>query len=368
MLRVAYTLEQCWHRVPGGTATAAVQVARLLDADPGIDLRAVAGRHRRVPVEPWDPGVAVRRLPFGRPLLYETWLRLGWPRVERATGVVDVCHATGLIPAPTAAPLVVSVHDLAFVRYPERFTGHGVRVMSAALGAIRRTATIVVCPSQQTADDLVAAGIDAARLRLVPLGVSIPAVDHPGGDTDGNRRSGEDPLVRHGLAGREFVLYVGTIEPRKNLPRLVRAVAGLEGSPALVVAGAHGWGEVDATGAGDVDVRFLGHVADADLAALYSAAAVFAYPSEWEGFGLPILEAMAHGAPVVTSRGTATEEVAGGAAVLVDPLDIDDIASGLESARRDRERLVALGRARARAMSWGSTAAATVDVYREVAS
>jgi glycosyltransferase involved in cell wall biosynthesis len=161
------------------------------------------------------------------------------------------------------------------------------------------------------------------------------------------------------------VLFVGTIEPRKNLERLAAAVDRLDDRIPLVIAGAAGWGADPAVqGQG---CRFLGFVPDDDLAALYAAASVFAYPSLEEGFGLPVLEAMSHGAAVVTSRGTATEEVAGGAAVLVDPFDIDSIADGLTSALADHPRWSALACDRAAQYSWERSATATLAVYREVA-
>ena len=134
-----------------------------------------------------------------------------------------------------------------------------------------------------------------------------------------------------------------------------------------MIAGADGWGGVaDAVGAASVDARFLGFVDDRDLPGLYAAASVFAYPSVWEGFGLPVAEAMAQGTPVITSRGTSTAEVAGGAAVLVDPLDVDDIARGLTAALGDRDRLRVAGRARAAELTWEAATAATRAVYAEV--
>ena len=129
----------------------------------------------------------------------------------------------------------------------------------------------------------------------------------------------------------------------------------------LRIAGAPGWGKVEAEG-------WLGRVPDDELAALYRGAACVVYPSLYEGFGLPIAEAMACGAPVVTSRGGATEETAGGAAVLVDPVDVASIARGIEEAMARRDELRRLGLARALAFSWDETARATVEVYREVAA
>jgi glycosyltransferase involved in cell wall biosynthesis len=354
-LRVAYTLEQCWHPVPGGTAVAALRVADRLAADPGIDLRLVAGRHRHEPVAEYRAATTVRRLPVGRPLLYETWLRARWPMVESVVGPVDVTHATAIIPAATRAPLVVTVHDLAFRRFPERFSRQGRRVMELSLDRIRERADRVIGSSRATLDDLARAGIPADRLRLVTLGVDPPP-SHL--DPAGVRARYELP--------DGFVLFVGTLEPRKNLGRLVEAVSRSGTGLPLVVAGADGWGDV-ATDVSRAGVQFLGFVPGADLPHLYAAASVFAYPSEWEGFGLPVAEAMAVGTPVVTSRGTSTEEVAGGAAVLVDATEIDDIARGLVEALERSGELAELGRRRAADLSWDATAAATVAIYREVA-
>jgi glycosyltransferase involved in cell wall biosynthesis len=134
----------------------------------------------------------------------------------------------------------------------------------------------------------------------------------------------------------------------------------------LVVAGAEGWGDMGIEDPGDT--RFLGFIPDADLAPLYAAATVFAYPSEREGFGLPVAEAMAQGAAVVTSKGTSTEEVAGGAAVLVDPFDVDDIARGVVEAADRRAELGPPARRRAGELSWTSSAERTLAIYRELAA
>jgi glycosyltransferase involved in cell wall biosynthesis len=358
-LRIAYTLEQCWHPVPGGTAVAALRVAERLVRRDDVELVGVAGRHRQPPAEAFRPPMPVRQLPFGRPWLYEAWLRSGRPRVERATGPVDVCHSTALVPAPSEAAGVVTVHDLAFLHTPERFTGHGARMMRRSLDVIRRRPDLVLCSSTATMDDLAGTGVAEHRLRLVPLGVERVDVE-----PDDVARVG----ARYDLPPR-FVLFVGTVEPRKNLARLAAAVARLGEPTPLVVAGADGWGgAAEAAGAAGADVHFVGFVDPADLPALYALATVFAYPSEWEGFGLPVAEAMAHGAPVVTSRGVSTEEVAGGAAVLVEPTDVDDIARGLADAFRDAAALRERGLARAAELSWDVTADRTVAAYRDAAS
>ena len=364
-LAVAYSVEQCWHRVPGGTAVADLRVAREL-AGPDFDdveLRFVAGKHPTPPPVAYRPVGEVAMLPLTPPLLYEAWTRLNWPRVEAVTGPGDVVHATGLFPCATKAPLAVTGHDLAFLHTPERFTRHGAASMKRARRAIRRRAEAVIVSSRATLADAIDAGFDESQLRLVPLGV----------DT-GPATAAEIASARRAHAvPSEFVLFVGTVEPRKNLRRLVAALASLDDAPPLVVAGAAGWGDevTDVAALADDaghDVRFLGFVTDAELRGLYASATIVAYPSEREGFGLPVAEALAQGAAVVTSRWTATEVVAGGSAVLFVPRDGDDFAHGVETAMRRRDELSGPARRRAAELDWATTAHATAAVYRELAS
>ena len=353
-VRVAYTLEQCWHRVPGGTAVAAMQTAEAMKGIHDVELVGVAGRHRKPPSVDWLPPISCVQLPIGTPLLYEAWLYAGWPRPESVTGPVDVVHATTLIPCPTSRPLVVTLHDLAFLHRPEQFTRHGVRLFKRGLQIIKRSADLVLCCSQATLDDCVAAGLPAERLRHVPLGVDL---DHATPQDVARVRA----LYR---LPEQYLLFVGTVEPRKNLRGLAQAVAMLDSPIPLVVAGAEGWGDVAADVVGDVE--FLGFVPNDDLCALYAGAHVFCYPSELEGYGLPVLEAMAQGTPVVTSTHAATSEAAGGAAVLVDPTDPVDIARGITEAISRRAELAALGRQRAARATWATTAELTASAYREL--
>lgn len=358
-LRVAYTLEQCWHRVPGGTASSALGAARALSARDDVELYGVSAWHRNDPQPPWVPPIPVRRIALPRPLLYETWHRLRLPRVP---GRPDVIHATGMAIPGKSAPLAVTVHDLAFLTTTGLGTAHGQRFFERSWELTLRDADLVLTPSQATKRDCVAHGFPEARVRVVPWGVDLPV-----------RASRVDGRAKHGLAER-FVLAVGTIEPRKNLPALLQAFQRLDDHRVqLVIAGPEGWNESLAPHIGSARdrVRLLGFLPEAELHSLYSQATVFCYPSRQEGFGIPVLEAMAHGAAVVTSRGTSTEEVAGDAALLIDPDSVDDIAQAVERLLTDRElaaRLGAAARARAADFSWARTAELTTAAYREVSA
>jgi glycosyltransferase involved in cell wall biosynthesis len=267
--------------------------------------------------------------------------------LARAVRGLDVLHCpTYRGPVGGRTPVVVTVHDLAVLRHPEAFNRWSRRYGPRLIPRVVRTATLVIAVSEFTKRELVELlGVPEGRIRVVPNGVDD--VFTPAGPA----------------ADGEYVLAVGTLEPRKNLPRVAEAArrAGIE----LRVVGARGWGGVEVGGNG---VRWLGEVPDEELARLYRGAQCVAYPSLYEGFGIPVLEAMACGAPVVTSRGGATEEVADGAAVLVDPLDAAEIAAGIERAAAEREQLRPRGLERARSFTWRAVADATFEVYREAAA
>lgn len=362
-MRVAVVLEQCWHRVPGGTALAALQQVRAVASTRRVEQVAVAARHGSPPAEPWRSPIPVRQLPLPRPVLYETWHRLRWPGVEWATGRVDVIHATGYAVPRRTRPLVVTLHDLAWRREPSHFTPRGVRFFEAALRCARLEADLVLCPSLATLEDCAAAGIDRERLRHVPWGMAAePAT---GEEVDAVRR-------RYGLSGR-YILFVGTLEPRKNLSRLLEAVQRLpHRDVVLAVVGPLGWGgPLDGVEDAINDrVKLLGFVPPSEVTPLNRGAAVVCYPSLWEGYGLPVAEALGQGAPVVTSQGTATEElVAGGAGIAVDPHDADAIAGALAEVLDDPDREASLRQAalaRAAERTWETTAELTVEAYETV--
>src|SRR5207302_3886798 len=276
------------------------------------------------------------------------WLDLAWyPHVlpHRARSA-DVLHCpTYRGPVRSRVPLVVTVHDLAVFRHPEAFPPWTRTYSRVVVPRVVRAARVVAAVSEFTATEIeTLLHVPRERIHVVPNAAAESFSE------GGPREEGD------------YVLAVGTLEPRKNLARTIEAAQRL--GVELRVAGAPGWGGVEARGKG---VRWEGEVGDDELARLYRGALWAAYPSLYEGFGIPVLEAMACGAPVVTSRGGATEEVAGGAAVLVDPHDIDAIAAGIREAISRRDELRALGLARAEAFGWDATARATLEVYEEVA-
>ena len=323
-----------------------------IDVSPLAQTRAGTARHLNGLLRELErrSDLEVRRFEFGgdRPPATVArelaWYPLALPRAARRAGV-DVLHCpTYRGPLRDGPPLVVTVHDLAVFRHADAFPPWTRTYSRLVVPLVARTARCVIAVSEFTRREVVELlRVPEERVRVVPNAV-------------------DDEFRPDGPAAEgDYVLAVGTLEPRKNLERVGEAArrAGVE----LRVVGARGWGGVSANGSG---VRWLGELPDEELARLYRGALCLAYPSLYEGFGIPILEAMACGAPVVTSLGGATEEVAGGAAVLVDPLDPAAIASGIEEAAARRDELRRLGLARTR-LTWREVAAATVEVYREAA-
>lgn len=357
MIRVAVTVEQLWHRVPGGTATATLGLLDALAARDDVAVVGAAAWHARPPRPGFRTDMEIRHMLLPRLALYESWHRLRLPRIQRATGEVHLVHATTMAIPPRSAPLVVTIHDLAFVDRPQDFTARGMRLFTRGLDLARRDADVIAVPSEATRYDCTAQGFDPGRIVVVPWGVTArPPV------------SRSELRTRFGIH-KPYVLWTGTIEPRKNLPRLLDAFATVTADVDLVLAGPRGWKEdLGDRIAADPRIKTIGFVDADSLAGLYAAAEAFCYPSLKEGFGLPVLEAMAQGAPVITSRGTSTEEVAGDAAVLVDPLDREAIAGALTRLLEDRDlagRLGRGGRKRAAEFTWARTAELTMRAYRQ---
>ena len=271
----------------------------------------------------------------------------------------EVIHAPSLaVPPSRGIPLVVTVHDLAFLRHPEVFTRRGVEFHRRGLAIAHREAAAVIAISEFTRRELIGSGFEPQRVHVAPMAIVVPPAE-PDSVLD----------ARVAAAGIEapYVLSVGTIEPRKGLDTLAAAVASVRRTHpdlTLVLAGPTGW--LSVPGLDGPGVRRLGRVDEATLDALYRRATVCALPSRYEGFGLPALEAMARGCPVVASNTTALPEVVEDAGVLVPPGDVAGWTSALmdllgdESARDD---LAVRGRRRAADFTWAATAQAHLDAY-----
>jgi glycosyltransferase involved in cell wall biosynthesis len=318
------------------------------------------------------------RAPFRRRLQTLTrdlwWAQWAVARTAQRRGA-DLLHLpVGVGPIRCSLPYVVTIHDLAVLRFPERFRIWFRNYSRFVLPRLAANAAKIIAVSEASRNDIIEY-LDQSPERVV----AVPNGVAPG---FGPRSRDLDETVavrqRYGLQA-DFALTVGSVEPRKNLVRLLRAVSALRRDPAtsdvqLVHVGPPGWLNRDVILAHrelglESAVRFLGYVPTAELPTLYSLARLLVYPSLYEGFGLPVLEAMACGCPVVTSNTSSLPEVAGSAAVLVDPTSTDSIAEGLRRVWSDaalQAKLREMGLVRAGQFSWQRTARETVQVYHSV--
>ncbi len=363
-MRIAFHVDQLWFSAPGGIGT---YVSHLVS-----ELPAVAPDDELVPFSaswagrPSPEGVPAATRSVGMPIraLYPMWAWSRRPNLPQRFGTLDAIHATNPAAIPPARPrqaLVVTIHDLAFERYPELYPPRWRRLYQRGLEIAVREAHAVLAPSRHAAAAVAAHGVERERIHITPLAADPPA---------------EAGTASTPPYDGPYVLFVGTLEPRKNMPRLVRAFRAAVGDASLphqlILAGPTGWQQDTLANALAADgggrVHLPGRVGRQELEALYRGADAVAYPSLYEGFGLPVLEALAHGRPTLTSSTSSIPEVADDAALLVDPEDDDAIAAGLVRILTDeplRAELISKGPARAASFSWAATARATLEAYRD---
>ncbi len=334
----------------------------------GCRVTVFVGPHSRLP----EDGYAVRRSrwPTAKPPVRVVWEQAVQPWALRRMGV-DLVHGPVFVgPLLSPCPLVITIHDLSFLRYPHFFRPASRLYLRAFTRASVRRARRIIAVSAHAAEETVRLlGVDRRKIDVVYHGVDPALRPLPPEEVGTFRR-------REGLPER-FVLYVGTLEPRKNLIRLVDAFATLRPAtlrpaPVLILAGARGWyfhdlfARVEELGLKD-RVIFPGYIPGDQLVYWYNAATVFAYPSLYEGFGMPVVEAQACGTPVLTSDRSALPEAAGDGALLIDPEDVEAIAEGLRQLLTNeplRAELRQRGLSHAARFTWEKAAADTVAVYR----
>jgi len=306
----------------------------------------------------------------GRFAVRSVWMQLVLPRVLRRLRPHLVHYTNYLAPFSTEVPYVVSIHDMSLTVLPQLHTLKKRLLTSALVPHVARRARLILTPSEFSRGEVVRLlGLDPTRVRVVPYAPACASGPMP--DAQAHL------ACRYGVTAPYF-LYVGTLEPRKNVLRSLRAFSRL--APSLpdhrfVIAGAPGWKYDDVLReaarpelARRVEMR--GYVPEDELPALYRNAAAFVYPSLYEGFGMPVIEAMACGTPVLASNVAALPELAEGAALLVDPLDEAAIASAMHALGSDaalRRRLREAGPVRAARYSWERTCDLTLEAYREAA-
>jgi glycosyltransferase involved in cell wall biosynthesis len=356
---------------PVGAGVYTIALAHGLAAHPDIDLHLLARTDDEARWAEVAPGANTHPMAPSRRPPRLAWEQTFAPKLARRIGAALWHGPHYTMPLRLDVPAVVTVHDLTFFDHPEWHERSKVVFFRRMIRASAHRAAAIVCVSAFTAGRLREVAPAEGNVVVVPHGVDHERFDpQPRADDDAQ-------LAAHGVR-EPFVVFVGTLEPRKNVPALVRAfatVARARPELRLVLAGGDGWGSDavrDAISASKVSTRIVraGYVSDAAVSALYRRAAVVAYPSFEEGFGLPALEALACGAPLVTSTGSALEEVVGDAALTVAPNDVDALAAAIGTLLDDGARVAHLreaGPRRAATFTWEAAVDAHVETYHNVA-
>jgi glycosyltransferase involved in cell wall biosynthesis len=371
--RFGIDVTACWRPLRVGMTTVAVELSKALVANKGKDdITLLCSRERPAALADLDCEAVLS--PYRHELVLKTrWL----PSVEPQLGCDAILYPYW--PSPPfrhkdAPPAAIFVHDLAFRIRPQEVPWQQRAYLGTVLGPALRHASAVLVPSESTRRDLLDLyGIPGLASKVAVIAEGLPP-DVPAGPLPDGVQPG-------------FILAVGTVEPRKNYPRLLEAfrqmqarhgslpfiINGRPGVPQLVIAGRPGWAYGDTLQriAAEPGVRYLGHVDEPTLTALYESASVLAFPSLYEGFGLPLLEAMSRGVPAVVGEAGALPELALGAAIAVNPDDVDEIAGALERLLTDqqlRQKLGAEGKRRAANFTWARAAEQTLAVLRKMQS
>ncbi len=364
-MRVGVHADPAAHQIPGGVGMYVRNLlTELLKDGAGAAVQPILSNHADVPLA-WSAADLIRTpLPFG--VQYAAWNYLGQPKISKP---LDVVHATGLaIPPVPGAALVATIHDLAVEHMPEVVPPPWRQIYRRGLRRAVGEAAVICAVSQATRTELVERfSVDPDRIHVTPEAPNVTP------------QSRSDPAILERLGlDCPFILNLSTVEPRKNQVRLIRAFAAasseLDGFK-LVIAGVPGWAQEEVETliqSQQLTTRVIlpGKVSNAELVALYGKASVFAFPSLYEGFGLPLIEALGFGIPSVASTSPALRELGSDAALYVDPADTEDLGNALVQLASDealRERLSEAGKLRAAGYTWERTAAATMQAYTRAA-
>ena len=371
-MRVGYDVSPITKTRSGVGNYAYFLLKHLMTRPEDCEFRLFSSGRRTIDFQGLDRKFSHRHIDIPTRLLYRLWETLGWPHVDSLAGGCDVFHATNFFLPPTRkARTVVTIHDLAFLAVPEFSSPKIVKPFSKGINKFCRDANAIMVYSESTKRDILQfCDPDPDKIVIAPL--AADEIYHP----VELEKAKEVVRKRHGIDD-PYLLFVSTLEPRKNILGLLESFAILakDFPHKLVLIGSLGWRpeeyfeRVEKLGLGGRVVR-LGYVPH-ELLSFYSAADAFVFPTHYEGFGLPLLEAMSCGCPVVSSDNSSIEEVTAGGALRVNSHDVEGFADAVSKVLTDaelRDRLVAAGKAHAATFSWDRCAATTMEVYQRLAS